>query len=84
MSLLKEVKEILISVLQIDTSNITLDENSYLLGTIPEFDSMAVVSIITALEEQYGFYVEDDEISADIFETLNSLVVFVEEKLTRS
>ncbi len=84
MSLLKEVKEILISVLQIDESNITLGENSYLLGAIPEFDSMAVVSIITALEEQYGFYVEDDEISADIFETLNSLVVFVEEKLNRS
>ena len=84
MSLLKEVKEILISVLQIDESNITLGENSYLLGAIPEFDSMAVVSIITALEEQYGFYVEDDEISADIFETLNSLVVFVEEKLNGS
>ncbi len=83
MSLLKEVKEILVSVLQIDTSNHTLDKNSHLLGAIPEFDSMAVVSIITALEEQYGFYVEDDEISADIFETLNSLVVFVEEKLSK-
>jgi acyl carrier protein len=83
MSLLNEVKEILTSVLQIETSKNTLDENSNLLGAFPEFDSMAVVSIITALEEHYGFYIEDDEISAEIFETLNSLVLFVEKKLSK-
>lgn len=83
MSLLNEVKEILASVLQIDASNNTLGRNSNLLGAIPEFDSMAVVSIITALEEHFGFYIEDDEISGDIFETLNSLVLFVEEKLNK-
>lgn len=81
MSSLNEVKEILESVLQIDTSKNPLGKNSNLLGAIPEFDSMAVVSIITALEEHYGFYIEDDEINGEIFETLNSLVLFVEKKL---
>ena len=81
MPLLNEVKEILTSVLQIEAPQNTLDKNSPLLGAIPEFDSMAVVSIITALEEHYGFYIEDDEISADVFETLNALVLFVEKKL---
>jgi acyl carrier protein len=33
------------------------------------------------LEEYYGFLVEDDEITADTFETLGSLVRFVREKL---
>jgi acyl carrier protein len=42
---------------------------------------MAVVAVITALEEQYGFFVEDDEISADTFSTLGSLVEFVENKV---
>jgi acyl carrier protein len=84
MSLLNEVKEVIISVLQIDDSKNPLDANSNLLGAIPEFDSMAVVSIITTLEEQYGFYVEDDEISAEIFETVDSLVTFVEEKVKES
>ena len=52
-----------------------------LLGNLPELDSMAVVSIITALEEHYGFAVADDEISADTFSTLGSLAEFVEGKL---
>ena len=43
---------------------------------------MAVVSIVTALEEHYGFTVDDDEISADTFETLGSLAEFVKSKLS--
>lgn len=53
-----------------------------LLGSMPGFDSMAVVSLLTALEEQFGITVEDDEMSADIFETLGTLQRFVESKLT--
>jgi acyl carrier protein len=52
-----------------------------LLGAIPELDSMAVVSLITALEEQFGIAVDDDEIGAATFETLGSLAAFVEQKL---
>ncbi|MDD5124128.1 MAG: phosphopantetheine-binding protein [Methylovulum sp.] len=52
-----------------------------MLGSIPEFDSMAVVSIITALENRFGFIVDDDEIDASIFATVGSLVAFVEQKL---
>jgi acyl carrier protein len=42
---------------------------------------MAVVSIITALEERFDFSVDDDEIDASIFETVGTLVAFVEGKL---
>ena len=52
-----------------------------LLGAIPELDSMAVVALITALEERFDITVEDDEIGAATFETLGSLAQFVEQKL---
>jgi acyl carrier protein len=52
-----------------------------LLGGLPEFDSMAVVSLITALEDEFGIVVSDDEISADVFATLGSLEAFVSAKL---
>ncbi len=81
MELLKQVNSILCSVLQIDESRQTLAIDTPLLGAIPEFDSMAVVSIITALEDRFGFVVEDDEIDASVFETVGSLVAFVEQKL---
>lgn len=52
-----------------------------LLGSIPEFDSMAVVSLITALEERFGISIDDDEISAELFETVGTLHAFVDAKL---
>ncbi|ANH68160.1 MULTISPECIES: acyl carrier protein [unclassified Roseateles] len=52
-----------------------------LLGAIPELDSMAVVSLITALEEQFGIVVDDDEIDGATFATVGALLDFVNGKL---
>ena len=57
------------------------DESTPLLGSLPELDSMAVVTVVTSIEEQYGVIVEDDEISADTFETLGNLAAFVSTKV---
>jgi acyl carrier protein len=79
--LLIQLKSILSRLLQIDESQYALNTNTALLGALPEFDSMTVVSIITALEDQFGFSIEDDEIDAAVFETVGSLLAFVESKL---
>lgn len=79
MSVLNNVLELLQEELQIET--VDMDESTELLGGIAEFDSMAVVMVITALEEKLGVSVDDDEISAETFETVGSLVNFVESKL---
>jgi acyl carrier protein len=78
---LEEVKTIVGDVLSLpaDTRN-ALTADSALLGSIPELDSMAVVSLITALEEHFGISISDDEISASTFETLGSLAAFVQQK----
>lgn len=81
MTTAQDVKNLLTQTLQLGPRADTLTESSPLLGALPELDSMAVVGILTALEEHYGFSVEDDEISADTFATLGSLVTFVQGKL---
>lgn len=81
MSIFSEVVEILQSVLQLEPGSTDLAPEAGLLGEIPEFDSMAVVTVLTALEENYGFFIDDDEVDAETFETVGSLVRFVEEKL---
>lgn len=81
MEILQDVRDILAARLQIGERAARLDRDSELLGSIPELDSMAVVAVITAIEERYGFVVDDDEISAETFETLGSLADFVAEKL---
>jgi acyl carrier protein len=78
---LEEVKNILAEVLSLGAAKDGLTEHSALLGSIPELDSMAVVNLITALEEHFGIVVDDDEISATTFETLGSLSAFVQQKL---
>jgi acyl carrier protein len=81
MDLLNDVSTILQTVLNLDAGRSRLNTDTHLLGALPEFDSMAVVSVITALEERFGFYVDDDEIDAAVFETVGSLVDFVAKKL---
>jgi acyl carrier protein len=75
-----DVKTILIDVLGLGDAGRRLDADSPLLGSLPELDSMAVVSIIGALEEQFDIVISDDDISASTFETLGSLAAFVAEK----
>jgi acyl carrier protein len=52
-----------------------------LFGALPEFDSMAVVTIVTALEEQFDIVIEDDDLTAEVFATVGSLADFVDHKL---
>jgi acyl carrier protein len=77
---LEEVKAIVAEVLGLGDAALAMDANSPLLGSIPELDSMAVVSLITALEEHFGIMIDDDDISASTFETLGSLSAFVAQK----
>lgn len=74
--------QVIADVLQIDDRAANFDRNTRLLGGLPEFDSMAVVSILTALEESFGILIDDDEISADIFETVGQLHDFTQSKMT--
>ena len=78
MSTALQVKEIVKNVLQIDYA---IDGDTALLGAVPEFDSMAVVTVLTSLEEQFGIIIDDDEVDVAIFETVDSLVDFVEGKV---
>ena len=57
------------------------DATTPLLGALPELDSMAVVTLITTIEERFGIVVDDDEISGDTFATVGSVTEFVAGRL---
>ena len=81
MDKLDGVRNLLKTSLQLGERADRLSEGSPLLGAIPELDSMAVVTLITTMEEQYGIQVDDDEISADTFATVGTLARFMADKL---
>jgi acyl carrier protein len=75
-----EVINVLGDVLQLGVRVKKWDRSTSLLGNTPELDSMAVVTVIGALEDHFGITVADDEVSAEIFATVGSLSSFVESK----
>ncbi|SFU47628.1 acyl carrier protein [Pseudoduganella namucuonensis] len=79
---LQEVKTILADILGLGAAADALTADSALMGSIPELDSMAVVQLLAALEEQFGFSIDDDEIDAGTFATVGTLAAFVQHKLT--
>ncbi|MFA9460973.1 acyl carrier protein [Thiohalorhabdus sp. Cl-TMA] len=81
MASVEDVRQVVGEVLQLGNRTTSLERDTPLIGNIPEFDSMAVVSVITSIEDQFGVVIEDDEITAETFETVGSLVDFVNSKL---
>ena len=81
MKLENEIINIVRDVLVLGDRADDFNESTALMGDIPEFDSMSVVAIITALEDEYDCVFEDDEITADVFRTIGSLTQLVESKL---
>jgi acyl carrier protein len=81
MMTLDEVKRLLGDTLQLGDRAKELTAQTPLLGSLPELDSIAVVTVIAALEERFGITVDDDEITAETFETVGNLSAFVEQKL---
>ena len=76
-----EVIEILRSTLNLAPGQAALSADTALLGSIAELDSMAVVTILTAIEERFGFAIDDDEVEGRTFESVGSLSRFVQDKL---
>jgi acyl carrier protein len=76
-----DVLAVLDDVLSLKGRAASFSDDMPLISGVPELDSMAVANVLTALEERFGFTIDDDEIDAAAFTTVGSLVSFVEGKL---
>ena len=77
---LPEVADVLVETLGIQDRAATLDASTPLFGAMPELDSLAVLELVSALEDRFDITVEDEEFGGEIFETLGSLAAFVDGK----
>lgn len=81
MTVRDEVLRLLDEVLSLGGRAASFNDDTPLLGAIPELDSMAVVTLITSLEDQLGLVIDDDDIDGDTFASVGSLVRLVQSKL---
>lgn len=68
-------------VLNLGARATAMTRDTSLLGSIPELDSMAVATLITSIEDHFGFTIDDDEIDGAVFASVGSLADFVTAKL---
>lgn len=78
---LSRLRELLRDTLQIGEKADDLTEGSRLFGALPEFDSVAIINVVMAIEQEFGVAIPDRELSADIFETMDSLGRFISRKV---
>ena len=76
-----DVVRVLDSSLGLAGRSAVFTRDTALLGALPEFDSMAAVAILAALEERFGITVHDDEVDGSVFATVGSLCDFIDRKL---
>lgn len=81
MTVTKDVLRLLDEVLSLNGRSASFTSDTPLLGAIPELDSMAVVSLITGLEERFGIVIDDDDIDGGTFATVGTLSEFVSGKM---
>lgn len=74
------VRDVLIETLELQQTPAELTTDTALFGSLPELDSFGVVALVGALEDRFDITIEDDEFGAELFETVGTLVAFVEEK----
>lgn len=79
--MLEQIRDILTDTLKLGERGREMGADTALLGNIPEFDSMSVVTVVMLLEEEFDIEFEDDDITADSFATLGDLVNLVAQKL---
>lgn len=65
----------------IGVSLLDFEANAALLGSVPELDSLAVVEVIAALEDQFGVAIDDGQLGAGHFTSVRSLAEFIDDQL---
>ena len=54
-----------------------------LFGALPEFDSMAVATLLTGIEERFAVLIEDEDVEAEDFATFGTLLALVKQMALR-
>jgi acyl carrier protein len=76
---LDRVKVVIVKSLGIQDRAHTLEASTELFGSLPELDSMAVVTLAVNLEREFDFEIDDEDFTGDVFETIGTLAEFVEQ-----
>lgn len=71
------IKCLIVAALGLDVDPAEISDDETLFGGSMELDSMATLEIVAAIEEAFGITVEDDELTAELFDSVETLAEYV-------
>ena len=77
-STIDEVKQLIVQTLSIEDPDRIAGASTQLFGNLPELDSFAVVNLAMEIESRFGFEIDEDGFSAEVFETVGSLADYID------
>jgi acyl carrier protein len=75
-----DVRAVVVETLGIEDRADALDAETR-LTSIPEVDSLAVVELVVEFERRFGIAFDDEDVTAEVFETIGSLTAFLNAKV---
>lgn len=72
---------LLLAKLKGTNNNNVLDEEMGLMGRGIGLDSIEVLQLVTAIENEFDLTIEDDELLPEQFRSVGNLITFIEGKL---
>ncbi len=71
-----QIKGLIVAALGLDVDPAEIPDDEALFGGM-ELDSMATLEIVAAIEEAFGIAVKDDELTVELFGSVNALAEYV-------
>ena len=79
-SITRRVKQVFVEALELDIDPDEIDDDEPLFGEGLGADSIASLKIVFALEEEFGFEVDDEDLQVELFNSVRTLSQYIAEK----
>ncbi len=76
----RRVKQTLAQALGLDVNPDEIDDDEPLFGEGLGADSIASLEIVFALEEEFGFEVDDEDLQVELFDSVRTLSQYIAKK----
>lgn len=77
-----QIKKIIVNALKLEVLPEEIGDSEMLFGESMDIDSIATLEIVTAIEGAFTIRVEDDELTAELFDSVCTLADYVAKKIS--
>ena len=80
-SLNYQIKQLIVRILELEVAPDEIPDDETLFGDGLAADSIVLLEIIAALEEEFGFEIDDDDLRVELFNSVDSIAAYVRVKI---